>query len=201
MCQFCPLNLLSLLHLYQNVRTPANYPSVGPPRIGTCQIPSRYTNNKNSPQNEQLQKYPEDTTRTKLIHFVGAACANNSNKRGSTTGFAMDLKAQSVTAMRLTKAKLIAAITKAKNIKYIRSALTELGILYKEPIPIYENNKSAIEIINTNKPTGRSRHIDLRLFFLIKLWEQDGHITMKHIPGVIKPMDDLKKPLGYIVHS
>ncbi len=32
-------------------------------------------------------------------------------------------------------------------------------------------------------------------------WKEDGHITMKHIPGIINPADDLTKPLGYVLHS
>ena len=55
-------------------------------------------------------------------------------------------------------------------------------------------------MINANKPTGRSRHIDIR-FFPIQDWKDAKSITMKHIPGVINPADDLTKPLGYVLHS
>ena len=74
--------------------------------------------------------------------------------------------------MSSTKAELIAAVTAVKNIKYITSVLLELGIPCKEPMPIYKNNKSAIEIIDaSNKPTaGRSRHIDIQ-FFAIQEWK------------------------------
>ena len=109
-------------------------------------------------------------------------------------------KAQSITALSSTEAKLIAAVTAAKKIKYIQSVLDELGIPESGPTPIYEDNKPAIKIINANKPTGRSRHIDIR-FFAIQDWKDDGHITMKHIPGIINPADDLTKPLGYVLHA
>ena len=154
-------------------------------------------------------QYPSDTTESKLICFVDAAYGNNPTKRRSTTGYAVTYgggtilyqsKAQSITALSSTEAELIAAVTAAKNIKYMRSILEELGHPMEGPTPIYEDNQSAIEIINANKPTGRSRHIDIR-FFAIQGWKEDGHITMEHIPGVINPADDLTKPLGYVLHS
>ena len=158
---------------------------------------------------ESLPNYPSDTTESMLICFVDAAYGNNPTKRRSTTGYAVTYgggtilyqsKAQSITALSSTEAELIAAVTAAKNVKYMRSILEELGHPMEGPTPIYEDNQSAIEIINANKPTGRSRHIDIR-FFAIQGWKEDGHITMKHIPGVINPADDLTKPLGYVLHS
>ena len=100
----------------------------------------------------------------------------------------------------MTEAELIAAATAAKNIKYIRSVMEELGIETNEPTPIYEDSQSVIEIINANKPTGRSRHIDI-MFFAIQEWKDAKIITMKHIPGIINPADDLTKPLGFVLHS
>ena len=158
---------------------------------------------------QKLPSYPTDTTDAKLVCFVDAAYGNNPTKRRSTTGYALthcggavlyQSKAQSITALSSTEAELIAAVTAAKNIKYIRSVMAELGITTDEPTPIYEDNQSAIEIINANKPTGRSRHIDIR-FFAIQDWKDAKIITMKHIPGVINPADDLTKPLGFVLHS
>ena len=109
-------------------------------------------------------------------------------------------KAQSTTALSSTEAELIAAVTAAKNIKCVWSVLDELGLPMETPTPTCEDNKSAIETINTNKPTGRSGHTDI-CFFAIQGWKEDGHITMKHTPGVIDSADDLTKPLGCVPHS
>ena len=78
--------------------------------------------------------------------------------------------------------------------------MEDLGIENNDPTPIYEDNQSAIEIINANKPTGKSRHIDIQ-FFAIQDWKDAGIITVKHIPRIINPADDLTKPLGYALHS
>ena len=110
------------------------------------------------------------------------------------------LGVQLFTDPKLNQLLLIAAVTAAKTAKYLRSVLIGLRFPQDEPTPIYEDNASAIEIINAQKPTERSRHIEIR-FFAIQDWKMKGEIKMLHIPGVINPADDLTKPLGWILHS
>jgi hypothetical protein len=157
----------------------------------------------------KLPEHPEDISQAKLICFVDAAYANDPTKRRSTTGYAFTYsggaivyrsKSQSITALSSTEAELIAAVTAAKTARFLRSVLNELGFEQKEPTPIYEDNKSTIDIVNSSKPTERSRHIDIR-FFAIQDWKARGDIVMTHIPGVINPADDLTKPLGWVLHS
>ena len=111
---------------------------------------------------ESLPNYSSDTTESKLICFVDAAYGNNPTKRRSTTGCAATCgggttlhqsKAQSITALSSTEAELIAAVTAAKNVKCMRSTLEELGHPMEGPTPICEDNQSAMETINANKPT------------------------------------------------
>ena len=78
--------------------------------------------------------------------------------------------------------------------------LTELGFPQDEPTPIYEDNASAIDIVNSQKPTERTRHMEIR-YFAIQDWKQNNEILLLHIPGIINPSDDLTKPLGYMLHN
>ena len=89
-------------------------------------------------------------------------------------------------------------MTAAKTAKHIRSMLEELGFEQSTPTPIYEDNKPTVDIIALQKPTERTRHIDIR-FFAIQDWTND--ISLSHIPGVINPSDDLTKPLGRVLHE
>ena len=86
-----------------------------------------------------------DTNKSKLACFVDAAHGNNRTKRGSTTGHATthgggtimhQSEAQSTTALSSTDAKLIVAVTTAKNIKCVRSILGEVGFTMEQPMPI-----------------------------------------------------------------
>ena len=75
-----------------------------------------------------------------------------------------------------------------------------LGFPQEGPTPIFEDNVSAINMINSRIPTERSRHIDIQ-HFAIQDWAENKDIFMRHIPGVINPPDDLSKPLGWVLHS
>ena len=141
--------------------------------------------------------------------YVDAAHANDLRKRRSTTGYAFMLsggvvsyrcKTQSITATSSTEAEFLAAVTAAKQARYLRAIMAELGYKQHEPTPIHEDNQSAINMINARIPTEHSRHIDIQ-YFAIQDWKECGDIVMKFIPGVINPSDDLTKPLGWILHS
>ena len=109
-------------------------------------------------------------------------------------------KTQSVTATSSTEAEFIAAVSAAKSVLYLRSILLELGRPQMTPTMIYEDNASAINMINHSVPTERSRHIDIQMF-AIQSWVTDKKaILLAHIPGVINPADALTKPLGWVLH-
>ena len=110
-------------------------------------------------------------------------------------------KTQSICAISSTEAEFIAAVDAAKNAKYLRQILFQLGYEQVGPTPIYCDNESAIRIVNDNRmPTERIRHLDIR-WFAIQEWKENNEIVLKHIPGVFQPPDALTKPLGWVLHS
>ena len=144
-----------------------------------------------------------------LVGFVDAAHANDLRRRRSTSGYAFLLgtgvisyrsKTQPTTATSSTEAEFIAAVAAAKHAKYLRAVLLELGYAQRGPTPIYEDNMSAINMINNRVPTERSRHIDIQ-HFAIQDWADAKDIVMRHIPGIISIPDGLTKALGWILHS
>jgi len=52
---------------------------------------------------------------------------------------------------------------------------------------------------NADRPTERSRHIDIQ-YFAIQDWKKAGHIILLKIPGVINPSNALTKAVGWILH-
>jgi KUP system potassium uptake protein len=144
-----------------------------------------------------------------LTGFVDAAYATDCSNRRSVTGYVFTLaggavafksKLQATVALSSTEAEFIAAVTAAKVAKYLRSVLAELDFPQSSPTILYEDNLSAIMMINENKPTSRSRHIDIQ-HFAIQEWQDRGIITMKHIPGILNPSDAQTKALGWTLHS
>ena len=158
---------------------------------------------------DDLPNFPEPSSPIQLTCFVDAAHANDLRNRRSTTGYAFMLcggaisyrsTTQTITATSSTEAEFLAAVTAAKHARYLRAIMKELGFEQTEPTTIYEDNESAIKMINARVPTDRSRHIDIQ-HFAIQDWKDDGDVVMKHIPGVLNPSDDLTKPLGWVLHS
>jgi hypothetical protein len=161
------------------------------------------------PIDNKLPIYLETGKPNKLVGYVDAAYGNDPKKRRSTTGYTFTYsggvmvyrsKAQSIEALSSTEADLIAAVTATKTTRYIRCVITKLGFPQEGQTPIYEDNESAISIVNSQKPTERSMHIDIR-FFAIQDWKARGEIELFHIPGAINLADDLTKPLGWVLHK
>jgi hypothetical protein len=65
---------------------------------------------------------------------------------------------------------------------------------------LYIDNKAAIDMINVNRPTPRSRHIDIQ-YFAIQEWRAGGLILVRHIPGILNSADQATKALGWTLHD
>jgi hypothetical protein len=62
-----------------------------------------------------------------------------------------------------TETEFLAAVTAGKVTKHLHSILTELGYAPpSSPTILYEDNASAIKMINAGKPTESSCHIDIQ---------------------------------------
>jgi len=77
--------------------------------------------------------------------------------------------------------------------------LHELGHTQTEPTPIYEDNDSAIKIVNHSRPTDRSRRVEIR-YFALQHWRLMKDIILIHPPGIANPVDVLTKALGWVLH-
>jgi hypothetical protein len=143
-----------------------------------------------------------------LAGFVDAAHATDLLTRRSVAGLvfllsggaiAYNSKLQPTVATSSTEAEFIAAVSAAKIARYLRFVLKELGFEQKGPTPLFEDNQAAIAMINDQKPTPRSRHIDIQ-HFAIQEWRQQGDIEMKYVPSELNIADDETKALGWSLH-
>jgi hypothetical protein len=164
-----------------------------------------------TPTDNTLPSFPTHTNPKELIGYVDAAHATDLRTRRSVTGYVITLcgaaicyrsKLQSTVATSSTEAEFIAAVTAAKSIKYLRFVLADLGsdFVQEHPTIMYEDNAAAILMINSSKPTPRSRHIDIQ-HFAIQEWKLRGDIILSHLAGILNIADVLTKCLGWILHS
>ena len=124
---------------------------------------------------------PEDTTIPEfpkmefdeLVGLFDAAHGTDMVFRRSVTGLvimfckaaiAYKSRLQTVTATSSTEAEFYAAVTCAKMLRYIRSILAELGFLREGPTRCFVDNLACVNIVNENKPTPRTRPIEIQHF-------------------------------------
>ena len=72
-----------------------------------------------------------------------------------------------------TEAEFYALVECAKMMLYLRSVLEDLGINQTFATPIFEDNKGAIDIVRSGKPTKRVHHVDTKQFCIIDWVEID----------------------------
>ncbi len=108
-----------------------------------------------------------------LIGYVDSDWAANIKKRTSLTGAIVMLaggaigyktKFQMVIAHSSTEAEFVAACDTAKIILFFRSIMEELGLPQEDATILFEDNTGALMMANTQQPTKRTRHIDIKHF-------------------------------------
>lgn len=101
---------------------------------------------------------------------------------------------QKIVTKSSTEAELVAASDIISSITSVKSILTDLKIKIKGII-LHQDNLSTIKLINNQRPTSqRSRHIDIRYFFL-RDRQLNDHIEIVHTPTEFMIADILTKPL------
>lgn len=155
-----------------------------------------------------LPTFPSTDDPTELLGYVDAAHATELKTRRSVTGLVFTLcggavayksKIQPVVATSSTEAEFYGAVHAAKIAKYLRSVLSQLGYPPKKATKIFEDNKATIMMINANRPTERSRHIDIQ-WYAIQEWRANSEIIMTFIPGIINCSDSFTKGVGPTLH-
>ena len=149
------------------------------------------------------------TPLNELVGYVDAAYGTDMATRKSVTGVilcyagaavAFKSKLQATVSTSSTEAELIAAVDAAKMVKYLRSVLIELGFPPRGPTVLHEDNQAAIEMINHDKPTARSRHVDIQ-HFAIQEWQRRDIITMKYLSTTLNVSDAETKALSWTLLS
>jgi hypothetical protein len=89
----------------------------------------------------------------------------------------------------------MAACDAAKEIIWLQDILTELSILEEEACTLYQDNQGAIFIENNNAISQRTKHIDIRYYY-IREQILMNKIEIKYCPTEQMTADILTKPLA-----
>ena len=88
----------------------------------------------------------------------------NMKLAGATVAYKTRL--QATVAMSSTEAEFMAAADAGKIALFVRSILMDLDVPQEAATFLYEDNEGAISMGNAQKPTTRTRHMDVRYFAL-----------------------------------
>jgi hypothetical protein len=105
---------------------------------------------------------------------------------------------QKTTALSSTKAEVVVGCAAGKIVKYFRKFFTDLCFPLTHPTPVGEDNAGTILISNHNRPSGRTRHLDIQ-YFASQEWVQLGLMKYFKICGTVNPSDAMSKFLYRIL--
>ena len=101
-------------------------------------------------------------------------------KRRSVSGFCSFLEGcvlntksrmQPITSLSVTEAEIVAATECAQDLVFEKNVLESIGLRVKPSIPLYIDNSGCINLICNWSAGGRTRHIDVRVWWLRELKE------------------------------
>ena len=144
------------------------------------------------------QKVPQ------LITYSDATWAEDKADRKSTSGQVHLLcgapiswlsKKQATVALSTAEAEFIALAASVQEVIFLRNLLAELGYP-QSPTVVYEDNQATIfSLKNLGSDHNRTKHIDLRYFFLREK-VADGLVIIKYVSTDNNVADALTKPLS-----
>lgn len=103
-------------------------------------------------------------------------------------------KLQPTVALSSTEAEFMAACDTGKMILFIRSILWDLGIPQQAATVMYEDNDACTAMANAQKPTTRTRHMDIRYFALAE-WVERDIMILERVHTSINLADHMTKIL------
>ena len=136
--------------------------------------------------------------------FVDASYGNHDDRK-SHCGVSLHLgfpggsvqtvsKKTKLVALSSTEAEYIGLCEAAKIVAWARQFLEEVGYPQQGPTILYEDNKSAINMVNNGNDHGRTKHIDIRYHYIRDLVEE-GKVVVEYLPTDIMVADTLTKAL------
>ena len=123
-----------------------------------------------------------------LYGYADASWNDNPDDRRSTSGFVMlvgctavswSSKRQELTAMSTAEAEFISATRCGQETCHLRMMLEFLGFPQDKPTIIFEDNNACLQMSDKAANTSRSKHIDLRKFYLKELVRRDIIILVR----------------------
>lgn len=144
-----------------------------------------------------------------LKAYSDASFADDRDTRQSTSGSLIFLgtslvdwrsKRQRSVAKSTMEAEYIAASETSADIQFWRQILANFRVPIPLPIPLFVDNRSAIDFATNERTKNSSRHIDVAHHY-VKQFLDDGSLHLFHVSSADQIADIMTKPLPKLVHQ
>ena len=98
-------------------------------------------------------------------------------------------------SLSVTESESSAGVTCAQDMLYVKNVLESIGLQVALPMVLEMDNRGAVDLANSWSVGGRTRHVDVRQYFLRELKEA-GILNVKWVPGDENDVDLHTKNLG-----
>lgn len=148
--------------------------------------------------------YRREESARQITGFADANWATDSNDRHSVSGYVFQVhgattswstRKQKTIALSSTESECSALVDCICESLWISKLFKELNILDQENIVIFEDNQSAIAIADSETPSKKLKHTDVKLQFM-KECVSERKVTIQYLPTSDKPADMLTKGLA-----
>ena len=107
---------------------------------------------------------------------------------------------QKTVTLSVTEAESAAGVMVAQDMLHIMRLLASLGLKVKLPMLLEMDNKGAVDLANNWSVGGRTRHVDVRNYFLRELKDQ-GILVIRHVSGEENDADIFTKNVTAAIHE
>lgn len=150
-----------------------------------------------------LKLYNPNSSST-LEAYSDSDFAEDKTDRKSISGFlclvlgapvSWSSRKQDVVSTSTTEAEFYAMAEATKEVLWLKGLVSDFDLKTPPSISIFSDNKSTIAMVENEKFSSRTKHIDVRLHFVRDLVYLK-QITLKYVPTTINPADMFTKPLA-----
>jgi transposase InsO family protein len=148
-------------------------------------------------------KLSEESSKGTIIGYTDSDWAEDTRDRKSITGWCIQMnggtiswscKKQTMVALSSAEAEFMAMTEAAKELAWIQRVGKCFGIK-EETIKLKTDSQSALAMVENQKFSGRTKHIDLRYHYIKDISEK-GRIKLEYHPTATNIADMMTKPLG-----
>ena len=139
-----------------------------------------------------------EATRGGLIMSVFSFTTMGTTVRLAGGTIAYKSQLQPTVAGSSTESEFIQANGTGKICLFVRSIMWDLGIPQHAATLIYEDNDACTAMTNAQKPTPRTRHVEIK-YFALSEWVERDLLSPERVDTSINMADNFTKPLNRIL--